>query len=388
MLPLRRFGLLSVIGCITLMPLLVLPAMVGTLIDETTLTETQAGWSASLNFLGGAIIAGLMALRMHRLDLSKVAAIGLLIAAIGDGLSGFSAGHAPVFLFVRFCTGVGAGAAYTAVLAAFARLPDVDRGYAVFVTLQFTLSGLGLFLLPVFSQYLGASGMFLTIAALDVLGLLLCSKLPGRAVQSAAEQGAAARGRRTELHVLLAWTTILGALGFLVFESALVAQYTYIERVGVSLALTDQQVGTALLIASLAGIPGALSIVLLGARVGRMGGLSFGVAFAIAGLIIMISAGMISTVQFLPYVLGAGMISFAWAFCLPYIQGLMAALDPHGSAAALGSASSTIGGAIGPGLAALVVGTGVYQHVMMFTIALLLLALTSFFIASRRVVRP
>ena len=377
MLPLRRFGLLSVIGSITLMPLLVLPAMVGTLIDETTLTEAQAGWSASLNFFGGAIIAGLMALRMHRLDLSKVAAIGFLVAAIGDGLSGFSTEHATLFLFIRFCTGVGAGAAYTAVLAAFARLPDVDRGYAVFVTLQFIISGMGLFLLPVFSQYLGAKGMFLSIAALDGVGLLLCSSLPGRAVRSEVEQGG-----RTELHVLLAWATILGALGFLVFEAALVAQYTYIERVGVSLALTDQQVGTALLIASLAGIPGALSIVLLGARIGRMGGLSFGVAVAIAGLLIMIS-----TVQFLPYVLGAAMISFAWAFCLPYIQGLMAALDPHGSAAALGSASSTIGGAIGPGLAALVVGSGAYQHVMMFAIALLLLALTSFFIASRHAAR-
>jgi len=378
MLHLRRFGLLSVIGSIALMPLLVLPAMVGTLIDETSLTEAQAGWSASLNFLGGAVIAGLMALRMHRLDLSKVAAIGLLVAAIGDGFAGFSAGHAPVFLFVRFCTGVGAGAAYTAVLAAFARLPDVDRGYAVFVTLQFIISGLGLFLLPVFSQYLGAKGMFLSIAALDGVGLLLCSNLPGRAVRSEAEQG-----RRTELHVLLAWATILGALGFLIFEAALVAQYTYIERVGVSLAFADQQVGTALLIASLAGIPGAFSIVLLGARVGRMGGLGFGVAVSIGGLLTMIS-----TVHFLPYVLGAAMISFSWAFCLPFIQGLLAALDPHGSAAALGSASSTIGGAIGPGLAAMVVGSGAYQHVMMFAIGLLLLALTSFFIAGRRVVQP
>jgi predicted MFS family arabinose efflux permease len=365
------------------MPLLVLPAMIGTLIDETSLTEAQAGWSASLNFLGGAIIAGLMALRMHHLDLSKVAAVGFLVAAIGDGLSGFSTSNASLFLFVRFCTGVGAGAAYTAVLAAFARLPEVDRGYAVFVTLQFTISGLGLFLLPVFSQYLGASGMFLSIAALDVVGLLLCSKLPGKAVRSQTEQGG-----RTELHVLLAWATILGALGFMIFEAALVAQYTYIERLGVSLALSDKQVGSALLIASLAAIPGALSIVLLGGRVGRMSGLCFGVAVAIVGLLIMISPGTISAQNFLPYVLGAAMITFAWAFCLPYIQGLMAALDPHGSAAALGSASSTIGGAIGPGLAALVVGSGAYQHVMMLAIALLLLALTSLFVASRRVLQP
>jgi predicted MFS family arabinose efflux permease len=220
--------------------------------------------------------------------------------------------------------------------------------------------------------------MFLSIAALNVMGLLLSSNLPGRAVRADAAQTG-----RTELHVLLAWATVLGALGFLIFEAALVAQYTYIERLGVSLALSDQQVGSALLIASLTAIPGALSIILLGARVGRMGGLGFGVAVAIAGLVMMIS-----TVHFLPYVLGAALITFAWAFCLPYIQGLMAALDPHGSAAALGSAASTIGGAIGPGLAALVVGAGTYQHVMMFTIALLLLALTSFFIASRHVAQP
>jgi predicted MFS family arabinose efflux permease len=335
------------------------------------LTEAQAGWSTLVSWR--AIIAGLMALRMHR-RIGKVAAVGFLVAAIGDGLP---APGMPLCFFVRFCTGVGAGAAYTCVLAAFARLPDVDRGYAVFVTLQFTISGLGLFLLPVFSQYLGANGMFLSIAALDVVGLLRTATT-GRAVRNDAAQVG-----RTELHVLLAWATILGALGFLIFESALVAQYTYIERLGVSLAFSDQQVGSALLIGSLAAIPGALSIILLGARVGRMGGLGFGVVVAIAGLVLMIS-----TVQFLPYVLGAALISFAWAFCLPYIQGLMAALDPHGSAAALGSAASTIGGAIGPGLAALVVGTGAYQHVMMFTTVLLLLALTSLFIASRHIVQP
>lgn len=378
MLQLRLYGKLSVIGVITLMPLLVLPALVGTLVDETVLTETQAGWSASLNFLGGALIAGLMALRMHHLDLRRVTVFGFLLAAAGDALSGFTTDHVTLFMVIRFLTGIGAGIAYTAVLGAFARLPEVDRGYAVFITLQFIVSGLGLFLLPVFSGVLGAKGMFLFIAALDVVGMWLCSSLPGKAVQTAR-----AEGHRTELHVLLAWATILAALGFLVFEAANTAQFTYVERLGVALEFSDRQIGSSMLIASLAGIPGAFSIVMLGARFGRFAGLSFGFAVSIVGLMVMINAQ-----TFLPYVIGSMMISFAWAFCLPYIQGLMASLDPNGSAVAAGSATSTIGGAIGPGLAALVIGSGVYQHIFMFAIGMLLFSLMCFFVSGRCAAQP
>ena len=49
------------------------------------------------------------------------------------------------------------------------------------------------------------------------------------------------------------------------------------------------------------------------------------------------------------------MISSSCVFSLPFIQSLMASLDPHGSAVATASASSTAGGAVGPGLAAIVV---------------------------------
>lgn len=369
----RQFGVLSHIGTITLMSLLVLPAMIGTLVDETSLTEVQAGWSASLNFLGGAVIAGLMALRMHHLDLRKISMFGFLLAATGDVLAGFSTHHATLFMLIRFLTGVGAGIAYTSVLAAFARLPQVDRGYAVFVTLQFVVSGLGLFLLPVFSETLGAKGMFISLALLDVLGFSLCAHLPGKAVQLRSGEI-----RTSELPVLFAGATVLGAVGFLIFEAAFTAEFTFVERMGVSLAFTDPQIGTSMLVASLAGIPGAFSIVLLGGRIGRFNGLVFGIAASVSGLVIMISAQ-----SYAAYVIGSILISFAWAFCLPFIQGLLATLDPKGTAVAAGSASSTIGGAIGPGLAAMVIAGGVYQHVFMFAIGMLCVALACFYLSGR-----
>jgi predicted MFS family arabinose efflux permease len=136
-------------------------------------------------------------------------------------------------------------------------------------------------------------------------------------------------------------------------------------------------------VASLAGIPGAFAIVLIGSRINRFAGLSFGFAVSIVGLLIMISAQ-----SYMPYIIGSIMITFAWAFCLPYIQGLLAVMDPNGSAVAAGSASSTIGGAIGPGLAALVIGSGVYQHIFMFAIGMLLFSLMCFFVSGRRAARP
>jgi len=87
--------------------------------------------------------------------------------------------------------------------------------------------------------------------------------------------------------------------------------------------------GTTLLIASLIGIPDAFSIVFLGSRFGRVGPLACGIGVAIAGLVILTS-----TQHPWFYLLGSCCLGFSWAFCLPYIQGLMASLDPNGSAVA------------------------------------------------------
>ena len=79
---LGRFGIYSLAGCISLMSLLVLPAMVGVLVDESPLTEEQAGVAASIGFFGAAAIAFFMAFRMHRLDLRRTAMLGFLLAAL------------------------------------------------------------------------------------------------------------------------------------------------------------------------------------------------------------------------------------------------------------------------------------------------------------------
>lgn len=369
----RSFLAFSIIGTVSLMPLLVLPAMVGVLVDNAAMSDSSAGLSASANFLAGATVGLVLALRLHHVDLRRLSTFALAFAVLADIASAYTAGESPYFFAARIAAGLMLGAAYVASVAAFARLDDYERGFGLFVTLQFTVSGLGLYVVPVFADELGARGLFLLFAVADGLALSLVRFLPSDVV---VEQG---RDRgKPEFAVLLKCSAILAVIGFTVFEAANNAQFAFVERFGVSLDISDHQIGVSLLIASLIGIPGAFSIVLFGGRFGTLAPLLFGIGVGIAGLAILINAQSYGW-----YLLGSCFMGFSWAFCLPFIQSLLAAIDRKGSAIAAGSSLSTFGSAMGPGIAALIVVGGNYTDVFLFAIALFVLAVTLFAFADK-----
>jgi len=371
------FSAYSTIGTVTLMPMLVLPAMVGILVDHAGLSESLAGWTAAAGALGGACVALVLAFRMHHLHLRRMATIALAIAVVTDAASAFAAGPTPAFVAIRFVTGLVMGAANVAAISAFARLSHFERGYGLFITLQFLVSGLGLYLLPVYSGELGAKGMYLAFAGFDLLALWLAHYLPGTAeIESALPRSGSERA------VLMSLATLLAIFGFGLFEAANNGQFTYIERLGVANGYSGTQIGTALLIASLVGIPGAFTIVVTGSRYSVAGALALGVAIAVAGLVILLASHRYG------WYLSAGcLLGFSWAFCLPYIQTLLARYDRHGSALAAGNSVATIGDAAGPAIAAIVVVGGNYAAVLSLSLAFFGAAIACFLVSTRLTTR-
>jgi len=369
----RRFVAFSIIGTVALMPLLVLPAMIGVLVDNANMSDSSAGWSASAHFLASAVIGLLMSVRVHHLSLRYSATFALAVAVVADLMSAFTAGESTAFFAARILAGLALGVAYVASVSSFARFDGYERGFGLFVTLQFIVSGLGLYLVPVYADAMGGVGLFSGFAVLDFLALLLAQFLPS---SKAAESVAGDSG--SELKVLLTVSAILAIFGFAVFEAANNAQFTYIERFGVALGISDQKVGFSLLIASLIGIPGAFAIVVFGQRFGTFAPLALGIAIAFGGLIILLNAQSYGA-----YFVGGCCMGFSWAFCLPFIQSLLATIDRKGSAIAAGTSFSTFGSAIGPGTAALVVTGGRYANVFLLSIGLFVVAMAAFFYASR-----
>ena len=173
-------------------------------------------------------------------------------------------------------------------------------------------------------------------------------------------------------------TTIFGIIGFLLFEAANNAQFTYIERFAVSLNISDHRIGIALLLSSLIGIPGAFAIIVIGHRFGTIGPLTLGIAIAVSGLLILLNAD-----TYIGFLAGGCCMGFSWAFCLPYIQSLLASLDRSGSAIAAGTSFSTLGSAIGPGVAAIAVGESNYGNVFVVSIVLFAATILCFFYSAR-----
>ncbi|MEM7276821.1 MAG: MFS transporter [Pseudomonadota bacterium] len=368
---LNRFLALSVIGSVTLMPLLVLPAMIGVLVDNAGLSDAAAGKSASAHFLASAAIGLLVSLRIHHFNFRQWARAGLLVAMIADVGSAIFAGDTSLFLSARIIAGFALGIAYVVSVASFARLEHYERGFGLFVTLQFIVSGVGLYAIPVFADQLGAGGLFLGFAALEALALLMTWSLPTSKVDREF-----ANSTVPESKILFSAVTLLAVFAYAVFEAANNAQFTYIERFGVGLNLSDQQIGLSLLVASLIGIPGAFTIVFVGQRFGTLLPLLFGVGIAITGLFILISAQ-----TYFAYFAGGCCMGFSWAFCLPFIQSLLAGLDRRGSAIAAGTSFSTFGSAAGPGVAALVVGGSAYARVFLLSMGLFVLTAIAFALA-------
>jgi MFS family permease len=346
----------SVLGSIALLPLLVLPTMIGALVDYTGFTEAEAGWVAAVGFAGSALGAIVAGLRIRHFDPRMLGVVGLVLLAVFDAASVF-ASQLPAWLFVtfRFVSGVGGAIAFAAVMASIATMSNPERGYGIFMVFQFGISAVGLYGLPFLLPVIGVSGMFLILSAAAVLSLLLRNAVIHRKAVSAETA--------VEIHTLLKPAALLAMFGIGLYETANLGYYTYSERIGVNFGLTDYRIGEILGLATFLGVPSALIVVWLGDRFGQLKPLSAALLVSVVGLLVLLyPLGPAS------YAVSMYLMGIAWAFGLPYFQAVEARIDPGGSVVVVGGFFTSCGAVLGPAIAATLVRPGFYDNVLLFAI--------------------
>jgi len=315
---------LSILGSVAIMPILILPTMIGALIDYTGFTESEAGWLAAAGFTGSALGAIAAGLRIRHLDPQKLAVFGLVVLGTFDAASALVGQLPPrVFVALRLISGLGGAMTYAAVVASIASTANPERGYGVFMVLQFGLSAVGLYALPYALPGIGVIGMYLTLASVALISLTLRDSVVHR--ESAAVEPA------IEIHTLMKPAAILIMFGIGLYETANFMQYTYSERIGISFGLSNIQIGKALGISSLIGVPSALVVAWLGDRFGQLRPLLAAIILSVlAHLLLLMPTGVVS------YYIAICALGAAWAFGLAYFYALEARLDPGGSIAVVG----------------------------------------------------
>ncbi len=360
-----KFFIYSIIGCLTMPGILFGPAMVGILVDQGNFPENYAGWVMAYGSAGSALTLIIISGYIHRINLKKLSYVCLSIAILIDLYCSLTVEPNFSFLALRFAIGVLSTIANIAVYASIASLKNYERGYGLFVMMQYSISGLGLYYLILYSESIGAMGLFQILALLNFLALLLINQLPNLKSNINDE-----RNDKSERTVLLSSVAFLAIIGFGLHEMSGVAQFTFIERIGVSISIESQSLGNIMLIASLVGIPGSMVCIILGNKFGLLPPFLFGIFCCLFGMSILLIEK-----TFITYALRMCLIGFGWSIALPYIQSHLASIDKKGSALAAGNSFATIGGAAGAALGASLIGlTSNYNMLLQVSILIYILA--------------
>ena len=318
----------------------------------------RAGVLVSAGQGGVALSVLAMVPLLPRLDRRIVGAVGACVAAVCLALTGF-AGTFAVVLGLQIVMGMGAGLSFASANSslAYSRLPE--RAFSI-VTITWMVVGSALLALgPTLHDIWPQAGVYLGIAAAELLCVVFISRLPDvRSLPRVAEAADAAMSRperadgRLSRGRLAAAVSFVGAIALIFVANAII--WTYAQSIGVHAGLSAQSTGTLLGLCQLTGVVGTGITLYFGATDNKMRIIvPAGIALGVGGLLVGISGTPA------PYI--AGLIAMFVAFyCLvPLLLALAAELDTNaGRFVVLASAVTLIAGGSAPALGGWIVAPG------------------------------
>lgn len=324
------------------------PIVLNLSVRELGLSDAQGGFILAAEAAGYGIGNLLFALAAYRLPRKALAWLALSIVILGN-LVAATATSAETLLALRGLCGVGMGLVGGVVFAIAAADSTPQRLYALMSAAFLAGAVLVLMLGSLLADAWGIIGLFGFIALLAGAGAIATVWLPEHGAlqprpSTAAPRGSAASSVRNVIPLLL---------GLLALNAGHNALWSYQARIGVAQGLPDVTVGYLLGLSAIGGIVGALTAFKLRLSLGyaRSQSLTF-VVLVVSALTLVYGTGLLT------YVIGVSVLKIAWFFGLPYVQGAIARFDPQGRLIAVGSTMQTLGAAVGPASAALVVDRG------------------------------
>jgi predicted MFS family arabinose efflux permease len=353
----------------------VLPLLVGSLIERVQIGEEATGALGSAEMTALALVSLGLAGPLSRWSRARTALAGIALTVLGNAISAWAASYAVLFAG-RMVAGIGEGLALAAGMAAFASARDPDRLFANTIIIGALLAA-GLQVgIPYALEPFGPPGGFLTLIVVSLALAPLCLWLPAPHPATADEEPSlrGAPNRTAAVVVMLA---------LFILELGQGAVWTFLERIGAQqVGMSTEAVGWTLAGTALISLPGAGIAAALGTRLGRALPIFVGVA-----LNVVASAWLLLTHEAFVYVAMNLLWAAAFAFLLPYVMGVLAALDDLGRWTVAGTAIYTIGDAPAPWLGGKVLADGGFPAIAAMVVVTGLVATPMITAVARRLDR-
>jgi predicted MFS family arabinose efflux permease len=354
-------------GSIGILILGVQPVLFSPLVQEHRVTESGAGYLATIEVIAIAIGSVLGVPLLRRLSPRTVAIVGgALLALINVLIVGH--GSVATLLFMRGLTGLIGGVLVAIGVVAAVKSVHPERVAALFLALQTMLQLVVAAIMPRLEWHGSrADAGFLALAATSLVAILAAAALPPRMRPAPPAPGGGAISLASGV-VLFACATFLGGI---------VAVWTYfglwlaykgyapdVEANAVALSLGFQVIGALVATQTSERFSSRTTLVVCC------------VAEACVAAFLLLAASSITLI----YVVSAA-FGFLWLFATPSFTGLLLAIDPARRAALYIPAAQLAGAAALPTVAALIVGEHDVEPA--FKMGIAILVVTAVLIAVR-----
>lgn len=317
-----------------LMGVYVAPVQVGALIDALKLTAGRSGFLGTAELAAMSITAIVVAPLLGRVSSARMVLAGLLLAAAFEGMTSLIVNF-PLLLIVRCTTGIGCGLVFGATAAAVSTTSAPDRLMGLGQAIANVLFLLLFLALPSVVTSYGSRGLFIVLGIAIALTLIAARSLRRQPRHAKSHVD----GTRRSKSVVVS----LYCFGVVLLNVGLGALWGFVERIGLHVGLTSQQVGLALSACTVAMIGGSLVAGWIANRWGRTSPVIIGTLACGIGAYITANAGSAPV-----YIVALLFYGFAYLFLGPYlIVGLPSQLDTSGRLAAVAGGTMWLSYSVG-----------------------------------------
>ena len=331
-----------------------MPIIVGAWSDQAGFSEQQAGLLAAIDSSGG-VAASLFVSLVLNLFNRRGLAVGAIAIAVAANLASAQVGGFYPTAFCRALAGFGSGAIYALGLATLAATHHTARNFSILLFVQVSFGMVEINLYAWLADQTGMDGIYLSMA----LALTACLGLIHWLPPSAEEPSTSARGDSlNSAHALLPWLCLVAVFFFYIGTGAF---WAYIERIGRAGGLEAGLVTGSLTYTQVLSLLGCLIAGWLSTRLGQFRPLIASL-FCAAGA----SYGLTLGINAFSFVSALCVFFLFWNAIDIYQLGTLGNMDHRGRYVALVPAFQMTAAALGPALAALLLGLdGSYQPVLL-----------------------
>lgn len=338
-----------------LLTLLMLPFLMGAMMDGLGLSEGTTGLILSVEFTLAMVSSLLISPYINRVPRRTVAIAGTLMAIAANILSAYITDVA-LLISVRAFAGFGAGLALAAGNSVIASAEDPDKTAGqvnvLFVVLMIiVMLGFGFI-----ADNFGLTGTYYGVAATYVLMLFMVIRLPQYVETKDDDTAVSLTAGKKRAVSLIGLVPIGMMITMFLFSMRDTMGWAFVEQIGVSLGYSTSEMGMILALQAFIALIGPLIV----AKVGNKFGITIPVLIGIIGHgSITLGYLMASDSKFF-YTAIVLMNATAYFYALAYLTGLAASLDKEGRVVAATGSFIALGIAVGPAFAGQLIDLGGY----------------------------